>query len=88
MGLRTLQAFYKLCHTMLALLSFCAESLLLSIMHFLGLKAKTALFSHKMKTGNVNFFLKIGATDYTQKGSILEIDISILRGTLQSFAFI
>ena len=73
---------------MLALLSFCAKSLLLSIMHFLGLKAKTALFFYKMKMDNVNFFLKIGATDSTQKGSIWEIDISIFRGTLQSFAFI
>ena len=88
MGLRTLQAINKLFHTMLALLSFCAESLLLSIVHFLGLKAKTTLFFHQMKMGSVNFFLKIGATDSTQKGSIWEIDISILRGTLQFFAFI
>ena len=88
MGLRTLQAINKLCHTMLALLLFCAESLLLSVMHFLGLKAKTALFFYYMKMESVNFFLKIGATDSTQKGSIWEIDISILRGTLQSLAFI
>ena len=87
MGLRTLQAINKLFHTMLAFLSFFAESLLLSFLHFLGTKAKTALFLHSMKMGSVNFFLKIGATDSTQKGSISEIDISFLRGTFQSFAF-
>ena len=57
---------------MFAFLSYFAETLLLSIMHFLGIKAKTALFFHQMKMGSVNFFLKIGATDSTQNGSITE----------------
>ena len=88
MGLRTLHAINKLCHSMLASLSYFAENLLLSIMHFLGLNAKTALFFHYMEMGSFNFLVKIGATDSTQKESISETDISILRGIFQSVAFI
>ena len=88
MGLRTLHAINKLCHSMLASLSYFAENLFLSIMHFLGLKAKTALFFHYIKRGSFHFLVKIGATDSTQKGSISETDISFLRGIFQSLAFI
>ena len=38
--------------------------------------------------GECYFFLKIGATDSIQKGSILEIGIFLLNGNFQSFAFI
>ena len=88
MGLRTLQAANKLCHTMLAFISLLGRNPSVVYYAFPRPQNQDSIFFNKMKMGSVYFFLKIGATDSTQKRSILASGNFILSVTFKISAFI